>query len=391
MLLLKNAMLVTMKNYAAPQQGDILINDDGKIAALGPGAGDGIEKEPYELDLSGKVILPGLIDAHSHISGNSVMPPYDDNVNELTAPLTPQLNSRYGISFHSPAFHGILKDGVTASCIVPGSGNVIGGIGVVVKSAGTNRKKRILKDPAVLKAAVGLNPKSIYAPKTVMPMTRMGIAWLLRDYFCRVQEYREKKKEAEQDQKYFPVDAAMEHGLWVLEKKIPLKVHAYQQDMMFVLDIAREFDILVTMDHAQGASDFIEQLKDSHVKGIVFGPIVLGLGPGEACKADYEALPLLDEAGILTSVMTDGPVASGEVLIHQVGEAVRVGMDPVRALAMVTCNPARILGCENRIGSLAPGMDADLAVFDGMPGVDVCAANIMTVLDGKIVWKKEGA
>jgi len=382
LLLLKGGTVLTMGPMGTLAQGDVLI-DDGKIVSVA----EQIEPQPQwrVLDLTGLYVLPGLIDSHSH-AGGTRNEPYSDDLNEMTGPLQPELNSYYGIDPEDPIFEDILQDGITSSCIVPGSGNVIGGVGIVLKSAGKSYGERIVRNPAVLKAAAGINPKAVYAAKSMAPMTRMSWSHLLRSYFRRVRTYLDAKQAGENP----TYDEGLENGVLVLNKQMPLKVHAYQHDMMSILEIAQEFDFMITLDHAQGASDFLEELQDPHVAGVIFGPVVMGLAPGEPCKADYAALPLLDQRGVLTAVNTDAPASTGQTLIFHVGEAIRAGMEPERAIAMVTSNAAKILGCEDRIGSLEPGKDADIAVFTGYPGLNVTAENCLTIVDGEIVFDKRG-
>ena len=378
MLLLKGGTVLSMGPQGTLAQGDVLI-DGGKIASVAPQ----IQPESHwqVIDLHGLYVLPGLVDAHSH-AGGTRNEPYMDDVNELTNPVQPELNSYYAVNPEDPIFADLLQDGITTSCIVPGSGNVIGGVGIVLKSAGVSYQNRVIRNPAVLKAAAGVNPKAVYAAKSMAPMTRMSWSYLLRSYFSRVRAYLNAKEAGEAP----PYDEGLEHGALGLTGQIPLKAHVYQHDMISVLEIAKEFDFQVTLDHAQGASDFLEELQDSHVAGVIYGPVVMGLAPGEPCKADYAALPLLDAQGVLTAVNTDAPASTGRTLLFHVGEAVRAGMAPERAIAMITINPAKILGCADRIGSLEPGKDADVVVFRGYPALDVTAEVCMTIVDGSIVF-----
>ena len=215
-------------------------------------------------------------------------------------------------------------------------------------------------------------------------MTSEGMKKYLRD----VKDYMAKKAAAGDDAtKLPPYDLGLEHGIPVIEKKIPLKVHSYMHDMMTLLEIAKEFDILVTMDHAQGASDFADELADPHVKGVVFGPTCEPLFPGEGGKLDYECCKMLDDRGVNVAVMTDGPVTAINMLLYEIGEAVRKGMDPVRALGMVTVNAARILGIEDRVGSLAVGMDADILVWSALPSLAADAVLERVIIDGKTVFE----
>ena len=159
--------------------------------------------------------------------------------------------------------------------------------------------------------------------------------------------------------------------------------------MMTVLAIADEFDIDVTLDHALGASDFVEEMAASrHLRGVIYGPVYIGLFPGEGCKVDFDAMKLLDDRGVCTAMMTDALLSGAQMLVNQVGECVRAGMEPMRALRMMTVNPARMLGLDSRIGRLAPGMDADIAVFSAKPCVAPAAEVLMTLIDGQIVYQK---
>ena len=379
MHVIRNGLICTMKDLT-PFRGDILINDSGKIEAVSTNLGT-VDAEVT--DAAGGVVIPGFVDAHSHIGGFSME---SGDLNEMTNPVTPEMDSYYGIDPACSQFKTALKCGITTSCLIPGSGNVVGGWGIVMKSAPGTVAQRIIRHPACLKAATGINPKGVYSKTNQMPMTRMGIAFLLRDYLRRVREYMDKKAAAGEDPEKMPkYDKGLEHGIPVLEKKIPLKVHTYMHDMVTVAEIAKEFDIFVTIDHAQGASDFYDVLTDSHIQGVIFGPISSGLFPGEGGKIDYECCKGLDDRGVCVTVMTDGPVTPENILLKQVGEAVRRGMDPMRALRMITVNASRMLGVSDRVGTLEEGKDADILIFDSLPTRCVTARLKTVMADGKIM------
>lgn len=378
MYVIKNALVYTMAD-AGVVKADILV-ENGKIAAIG----ENLSAETV-IDAAGKVVTPGFVDAHSHIGGIADLTPLGEDLNEITNPLTPELDAYYGINPKDKCFGYAIEQGITTSCLIPGSANVVCGWGMAYKSAGEHR---LIKDPVALKAAMGINPKGCYAAKKMAPMTRMAIANLMKKYLRDVKDYMAKKAAAGDDAtKLPPYDLGLEHGIPVIEKKIPLKVHSYMHDMMTLLEIAKEFDILVTMDHAQGASDFADELADPHVKGVIFGPTCEPLFPGEGGKLDYECCKMLDDRGVNVAVMTDGPVTAINVLLYEIGEAVRKGMDPVRALGMVTVNAARILGIEDRVGSLAVGMDADILVWSALPSLAADAVLERVIIDGKTVFE----
>ncbi len=374
MYVIKNGLLYTM-GVSGTLQADIRV-DSGKITEIGP---DLPLNGGECVDASGLIVTPGLVDAHSHIGG---FPEGDEtaDLNESTNPLTPELDAYYGINPDSKDFEWALRQGITTSCLVPGSANVVCGWGIVLKSAGEHR---LVSRPAVMKAAMGINPKGCYGSKQMAPMTRMAIANLMKTWLRNVREYMDKKAAAGDDKtKLPPYDLGLEHGIPVLEKKIPLKVHSYMHDMMTLLEIAKEFDILITVDHAQGASDFAEELTDPHVRGVIFGPTSEPLFPGEGGKLDYECCKMLDDLGVNIAVMTDGPVTVFNMLLYEMGEAVRHGMDPVRALGLTTINAAKILGIEDRVGSLEVGKDADILLWTKLPTVSTDAELKGVYIDG---------
>ncbi len=374
MYVIKNGLLYTM-GVSGTLRADIRV-DGGKITEIGP---DLPLNGGECVDASGLVVTPGLVDAHSHIGG---FPEGDEieDLNEITNPLTPELDAYYGINPDSKDFEWALRQGITTSCLVPGSANVVCGWGIVLKSAGEHR---LVSRPAVMKAAMGINPKGCYGSKQMAPMTRMAIANLMKTWLRNVREYMDKKAAAGDDKtKLPPYDLGLEHGIPVLEKKIPLKVHSYMHDMMTLLEIAKEFDILITVDHAQGASDFAEELTDPHVRGVIFGPTSEPLFPGEGGKLDYECCKILDDLGVNIAVMTDGPVTVFNMLLYEMGEAVRHGMDPVRAVGLTTINAAKILGIEDRVGSLEVGKDADILLWTKLPTVSTDAELKSVYIDG---------
>lgn len=381
MYVIKNGTLYTMDQQGVIQA-DLRI-ENGKITQIG----QNLSTEGTQvIDAAGKCVTPGFVDPHSHVGG--LESAESEDLNEITNPLTPELDSYYGINPDSKDFEVVIRQGITTSCLAPGSANVVGGWVFAYKSAGSNR---VVKRPVALKGAMGINPKGCYAGKNQAPMTRMAIANMMRGYLRKVKEYMQKQADAAGDPEKMPAyDLGLEHGIPVLKKEIPLKVHSYMHDMMTVLEIAREFDIQVTLDHAQGASDYYEELQDPHVRGVIFGPTCQPLFGGEGGKLDPWCCKGLDDRGVPVSVMTDGPVTVVNMITYEMGEAVRWGMDPVRALAMVTCNSAKIVGIEDRVGSLTVGKDADILIWSKLPSQYTDAVLEQVLIDGETVYQKEG-
>ncbi|MDO4799377.1 MAG: amidohydrolase family protein [Bacillota bacterium] len=395
MLVIRNATIFTGAGKCY-EKGHIVIQD-GKIAQIG--AKVKAPKDARIIDADGLFVMPGLVDAHSHIGGFEAD---NQDLNEMTNNATPAVEAYYGIDCTSKDFERAVRAGITTSVITPGSGNVIGGMVCALKHIPGTTQQMCIANHIALKMAMGGNPKGVYGSKNQLPMTRMGIAQVIRDQLNKAKEYMEKR-EAQSAQKSgakdgkgakvksaqgntIPYDAGLENLCKVLRKEIPLKVHCEQYDMLTVLKIAEEFDIRFTLDHAWGSSDFYEEICSAKgLVGVIYGPIGILLLPGECGKIDIECLAELDRRGVLCAIMTDGPILAPELLVVQTGEAVRLGTPHDRALNMITINAAKIAGLDHRLGSLEVGKDADIAIFRGVPALDAHAHCVMTIIDGKVL------
>lgn len=384
MLHIKDATVYTMEKEGIIKNCDILI-EDGKIKEVGTQLVS--DEHAQVIDAKGLIVIPGIVDAHSHVGTCKVDNSKEDDTNEMTNPNSAQLDIYYGIDPNNPSFAECAKDGITTSVIAPGSGNVFGGLVLAMKSAGKNFDTRVIKKPCALKAAMGVNPKGIYGPREQLPMSRIGVAQVFIDFFESVKQYQKKKAEANGDIDKMPkFDRALEHGQMVLERKIPLKVHSYQHDMMALLRWKKEYGFDLTLDHAFGASDFIDEIAESGAE-VIWGPLSGPLFGGEGCKVDPQCLKMLDDRGVTCAIMTDGPVLHPYMIVTQAGEAVRHGLDVESALKMITINAAKIARCDEHIGSIRQGKDGDLVIFEKMPAVDTDARVRYTIIDGEIVYQ----
>lgn len=380
MLVIKNAKVFTSAEKVY-EKADLLLSD-GKIVQVGENLS--VPADAQVLDAEGLIVTPGLVDAHSHVGTFDIASKAQD-ANEMTKNATPEIEVLYGIDTESKGFDRICKAGITTSAIAPGSGNVVGGLVCAVKSKGDSIEDMCIKNPIALKMALGGNPKGVYGPRNQMPMTRMGIAEVIRDTYKKAQEYQ-RKKDAGED---VPYDRGMENVCRVLRKEIPMKVHCEQFDMLTTMRMAEEFDVFFTLDHAWGASDYYDDIANAkNLKGVIFGPIGCYLTPGECGKIDIDSLIELDRRGVCCAIMTDGPVMNPDLLIAQAGEVVRFGIEPEKALKMLTINAAKIIGLEDRIGSIEPGKDADIVLFKGMPTVDTDARVVCTIINGQIAYQE---
>ena len=381
-ILIKSGTLYTMtddeKNIF---QGDILL-ENGKIKAVA----ERIEAADAEIiDAEGCYVLPGLIDAHSHIGlfdfnhDKSV-----DDANEMTAPVSAAVDARYAMNPKARELKVAYEHGITSILFTPGSGDVFCGQPFVGKTYGDNIFEMTVKAPAAVKIALGGNPKNTFGDMKRLPMTRMGVAHVLWDTFRKAKEYLDKKEKGEEQ----PYDANMEAIIPALRGEIPCKIHCTQYDMLTAIEVAKAYGVRFSLEHAWGATDYLDEIAESGCD-ICYGPIATYRSPGERRKVDVEAVKMLDDRGVNVAIITDSPILSEESLYHHIGEAVREGLSQERAVRMVTINPARQLGLEDRLGSLEVGKDADVIVMKGRLGLDTDAKVLYTIMDGNVIYRRE--
>ncbi len=384
MIAIVNGKIFTMAGSELIEKGCILI-ENRKIKAVGRDLD--IPAETEVIDIEGKVVMPGMIDAHTHVGiGEDGLGWEGEDYNEMTDPVTPHLRA---IDAINPLDDGIIeacKNGITTVMTGPGSANVIGGENVVIKTRGRTVDEMILKNPAGIKAAFGENPKRVYNQQKKSPSTRMAVAALLRETLMKAQDYlAEKEKKAEKGDP-FKRDIKMENIIRVLKKEIPLKTHAHRaDDIMTVLRIAREFDINLTLEHCTEGHKIAEEIAAAGFPAIV-GPSLTGKVKVELKDRTFATPGILAKAGVKVALMSDHPVVPVENLPVYAALSVRAGMDEMEALKAITIYPAEILGVEDRVGSIEPGKDADLAIFNGEP-LDIKSEVEMVFVDGRKVTK----
>lgn len=379
-ILIKGGTLYTMTDGENNIfHGDVLV-ENGKIAQVAP---EIVCEDAQVIDANGNYVLPGLIDAHTHIGlfdfnhDSSV-----DDANEMTDPVTAAMDARYSINPKARELKVAYEHGITTMLFTPGSGNVFCGQAIVAKTYGDNIFEMTIKAPAAVKIALGGNPKNTYGDMKRLPMTRMGVANILWETFRKAKEYLDKQNRGE-EQDY---DANMEAIIPALKGEIPCKIHCTQYDMITAIEVAKAYGVKFSLEHAWGATDYLDEIVESGCD-ICYGPIATYRSPGERRKVDVEAVKMLDDRGVNVAMITDSPILSEESLYHHIGEAVREGVSQERAVRMVTINPARQLNLDDRLGSLEAGKDADIVIMKGKLGLDTDAKVLYTMVDGKIVYQ----
>ncbi len=385
MILLKGGRVFTMagQNY---ENGYVAIEGD-KIAAVG--SMEALPEAEWETvyNCEGMVILPGMVDGHNHIGmWEDGLGLEGDDGNEDIDPIMPHLRALDAVNPLDRSFEEGLHAGVTTSVTGPGSANVLGGQFVALKMAGKCVDDMVIRMPVAVKAAFGENPKMTYHEKNQTPVTRMATAALLREALIKARDYRQALAEYQKDPDGTDkpdFDMKSDSLLPVLEKAIPLKVHVHRSDDMFTaMRIAKEFDILITLEHATEAYQMTEYLDGSIP--LLIGPFLCDRSKPELRNLTPKSAAVLENAGLKPAIITDHPEIPVQYLPISAAIAVREGMPYMAALEAITIRPARYTGIADRVGSLEVGKDADIAVFDGDPLAYTSKA-VMVWINGKLV------
>ncbi|HDN2450575.1 TPA: amidohydrolase family protein, partial [Clostridioides difficile] len=213
-------------------------------------------------------------------------------------------------------------------------------------------------------------PKSVYGSDDKTPQTRMAIAALIRENLKKAEEYLEEVErcELEEDDESKPeYDIKYESLIPVLKRQIPLKAHAHRSDDMFTaIRIAKEFNLRLTLDHCTEGHLVSEELVEEGYPVIV-GPSLSERSKIELRNLTFETAGILSNAGLEVCLMTDHPVVPIQYLPICAGIAIKHGMKAEKALEAITINPARVLGIDNKVGSIEVGKDADIVIWDNNP------------------------
>ena len=382
MLLIKNAYIKTMVSSDI-ENGCILLDDSGKIAAIGEelAAPEGCTV----IDAEGRLLTPGCVDAHCHIGlDNEAMGWEGMDYNEIVEPLTPQMRAIDSINPMDEAFANAIAGGVTSAVTGPGSANVVGGTFAAIKLVGKRIDKMIIKHPAAMKCAFGENPKRCYGQgMKKSPMTRMATAALLRELLFKTQRYLADQEEGKNP----AFDMKLEAMIPVIRGEIPLKAHAHRaDDILTSIRVAKEFGVKLTLDHCTDGALIAEELAEEGLPAFV-GPTLGSKTKIELENKSFTTPAVLSEAGVCVSIITDAPVIPLQYLPMCAGLAVNAGLDKETAWRAITINPARSTGIGDRVGSLEVGKDADVVIWTADPMTTLGAKAHTTIVDGKIVYQ----
>jgi imidazolonepropionase-like amidohydrolase len=364
-VVIKNAIVMTV-THGNIKNGSVYIKD-GKIAAVGESVN--APANAIVIDAEGRYLTPGIVDSHSHIA-------LDDDVNEATSPVTPQMIMKDAFDYQDKAIYRALAGGVTTSLLLHGSANMIGGQAVVIKHKYGDSRDALLfpNAPGSIKFASGENPKRVYGGRDQLPSTRMGNFAVQRqalveaqDYIREWDNYNAKVNRGDKDANPPKRDLKLEALADVLRGKLMVQIHCYRADEMLTeIAMAKEFGYkLRAFHHALEAYKVADQLAANNV--------------GIATFADWwgykqeawDAIPwnavMAMRKGVRVAIKSDSEDYTRR-LNQEAAKIMRYGgATEEEALKMITLNAAWIVGVDDRVGSIDVGKDADLVIWGGYP------------------------
>lgn len=364
----------------AIEDGVVLVGRDGKIRAVGPASE--VEIPGGWRTLQAAVVTPGLIDAHTVVglSGHLNIDHDQDQLDRSVA-VQPQLRAVDAYNPSERLVEWVRGFGVTTIHTGHAPGALISGQTMVVKTRGNSVEEALVVGLATVAATLGNRARGREGKS---PGTRSKAVAMLRAALLEARTYRRKREEAEPG-KGPGRDLKLEILGRVLAGGVPLMVTAHRQhDILAALRVAQEFDIRLILDGAAEAYEMIPRIKEAGVPVFVHPPMMRA--NGEAENASMETPGKLQQAGIPVALQSgyESYVPKTRVVLFEAAIAAAYGMGREGALRAITLDAARILGIADRVGSLEPGKDGDLALFDGDP-FETTNHCVATVIEGELV------
>ncbi len=380
---LVNARVIPISG-AVIEQGIVLIKG-GKIVAVGDARTVRLSSDVQIIDLTGKVIMPGLVDTHSHIGAPAGA--------DSTAPIQPDVRILDSVNPKAASIQRAQAGGITTANVMPGSGHLDSGQTLYLKLRDDAVKIEDLlifdkagKYSGGIKFANGTN--SIRAGGGAFPGTRAKSAALVREQFIKALEYKEKVTKAGTDKsKLPPRDLAMEALVEVLDGKRVVHFHTHRHDdVLTALRLSKEFGFRIVLQHVSEAWKIADEIAKSKAPS----SIIMIDAPGgklETVDVDYKNGAALEKAGALVGFHTDDSITDSRWFLRSAGVAVRAGMNREKALFGMTMAGAIMLDLQDRIGSLEAGKDADVVVLSGDP-LSIYTHVEQTWVEGKKVFDR---
>ncbi len=371
-----------------PIDGGTVLIVDGKIVAAARDVA--VPDEARVIDADGGWVLPGFVEAHGHVGVHEEGEGWaGQDTNEMTEPVTAHVRAIDAINPADIGFRDAISGGILAVNVNPGSGNPIGGQTAALKCWGRTVDEMLLKAPAGMKSALGENPKRVYSQQKKTPSTRLGTAAVIRgalvdaaNYLQRIEAEQEKP---DHERKPVDRDLKLEALGKVLRREIPWRQHCHRADDIATgLRIAEEFGYRLVIDHGTEAHLLADILAARGIP-VIIGPLLTSRSKVELRNRSLATPGKLAAAGVTIAITTDHPVVPIHFLAYQAGLAVKHGLDRDTALHALTINPARIVGIDDRLGSIEPGKDGDVVIWSGDP-LDVQSRVERALVDGAEIY-----
>ena len=379
-----NARIIPI--VGAPIEQGILIVQNGKITAVGDARTVRLSSNVQIIDLKGKIIMPGLVDSHSHIG--------DGAGADASSPIQPDVRLLDSLNVQASSLQRAQAGGITTVNVMPGSGHLDSGQTLYIKLRdGANKIDDLLiydqsgNYMGGIKFANGTNP--IRAGGGNFPGTRAKSAALVREQFVKAQAYKEKILKAGDDKTKLPArDLAMEALVEVLDGKRVVHFHTHRHDdILTALRLKKEFGFKIVLQHVSEAWKVADEIAAAKVPA----SIIMIEAPGgklETMDVSMTNGAALEKAGVLTGFHTDDYITDSRLFLRSAGLAVRNGMSRDKSLYGMTMAGAIMLDMQDRIGSLEAGKDADFIVLSGDP-LSVYTKVLQTFVEGKKVFDRD--
>lgn len=361
--------------------GGTLLVEDGRIAAIG--AEIALPRTAEVVDVAGRWVLPGFVDPHTHVGVHEEANGWAGaDGSELSGPNMAGVRALDAVTIDDLGFEDAVAGGVTTVVVKPGSGNPIGGVSAAVKTwGGATVDEQVVVAELGLKSALGENPKQVYGDRKQLPSTRMGVALVIRQALLDARAYAADRPAR--------TDLACEALAAALAGDLLWDQHAHRHDdIATAMRLAEEFGLRLVVNHGTEAHRLAPQLAERGIP-VIFGPVLTTRSKVELRNARAENVVALKRAGVRVALTTDHPVFPIGQLRLQAAEAVRAGLAWEDAIAAITADAARIVGLQDRLGALAPGLDADVVVWTGDP-LEVASRAERVYIQGAEVCRWEG-
>ncbi len=389
-MLIYNAEIITMDEMGTIKKGWLETNG-GNISAVGEGDPDNIPED--SLDAKGGILLPGFIDAHTHLGIIEDGIDFEgDDCNESSEPFTPQMRAIDGINPFDRCFEEARMRGITAAASCPGSANACGGEICVIKTAGRRIDDMLIKTCGI-KFALGENPKRVYNEKGEAPVTRMATAAIIREGLYKSRRYAHDMDIYYSDnENYEPpeYDIKCEALLPLLDRKQKAFFHCHRaDDICTAMRIAKEFSLELVIIHGTEGYKIADILGEEEIP-VICGPMIC-----DRCKPEMKGLELknaavLAENNVKLAICTDHTVIPIQYLPISAQAAVKGGLDMEKALRSLTIEAAEILGIDDVTGSLAAGKNADIQLYrKGDSPLELMSEPALVMIDGEIIKREE--